>query len=642
MADYSELKVSLMTKRSQGKSRMGPVNYKQRVFVLTPHHLSYYEGTVEKRGTEKGCIDIQTIRVIEAVDEVAIGRPFTFQVVHDGLTLYIIASDQCEQEEWIGLIQEECLHCQPESLSRQYHPGVWNGKKWTCCGHSTKIAHGCRPTFIMTRMQANDGQVLSNMSNSLPALPSVPCMNGDVPDAYRGPQTMPPLPVPPTPDTTQGFEVMAIYDYRPTESGDLPLNKGQRVLIIDESRDHWWNARNEYGQEGFVPSNYVRKVGLESEEWFHPTLNRVEAEGILKSEGKEGCFVVRDSSRPGMYTLSVCHADVVRHYHIKCDEQNKYYISDRHRFNEITQLVEYHQHNGGGLVTRLRNPPSSLAPSTTGFGHELDRWEINRVDLELGRELGSGQFGRVVEGIYRGQTPVAVKMMKDGSMLEEDFIDEAKTMKNFQHDNLVQLYGVCIQGGPLYLVTELMINGCLLNYVRKNKRLAEQTDIVVYMCTQVASGMKYLEERQFIHRDLAARNCLVGERNRVKVADFGLARHVWKDDEYTATEGTKFPIKWAAPEVINYAKFSSKSDVWSFSVLMWELFTGGKTPYPTFSNAQVLQEVLDGYRLEKPKSCPIEVYKLMQIAWRELPEERPSFEYLYRCLKDMGEDYSEE
>ena len=90
---------------------------------------------------------------------------------------------------------------------------------------------------------------------------------------------------------------------------------------------------------------------------------------------------------------------------------------------------------------------------------ELDKWEIDRNNLDLGRELGSGQFGRVVQAVYRGQTEVAVKMMKEGSMLEEDFIEEAKTMKNFQHDNLVQLYGVCSQGGPLYLVTELMVNG---------------------------------------------------------------------------------------------------------------------------------------------------------------------------------------
>lgn len=129
----------------------------------------------------------------------------------------------------------------------------------------------------------------------------------------------------------------------------------------------------------------------------------------------------------------------------------------------------------------------------------------------------------------------------------------------------------------------------------------------------------------------AARNCLVGERNIVKVADFGLARFV-VDDEYTASEGTKFPIKWAAPEVITHAKFSSKSDVWSFGeldlslgtrltlltspgILLWELWTGGKTPYPTFTNSQVLDEVLMGYRLEKPKLCPPEIYDLMRKCW---------------------------
>eukprot|EP00118_Oscarella_pearsei_P004543 m.19666 g.19666 ORF g.19666 m.19666 type:complete len:299 (+) comp27875_c0_seq1:453-1349(+) len=269
-----------------------------------------------------------------------------------------------------------------------------------------------------------------------------------------------------------------------------------------------------------------------------------------------------------MYTLSVYHSDQVRHYHIK-KENGTYFISDRHRFDEITLLIEYHKHNGGGLVTRLRYPPASLAPSTKGLGHDLDRWEISRHDLELGAELGSGQFGRVVQAVYKEKTDVAVKMMREGSMLEEDFIEEGKTMRNFQHPNLVQLYGVCIKGGPLFIVTELMCNGCLLNYVRKNKRLADMSDVILYMCTQVGSGMQYLEEHQFIHRDLAARNCLVGERNTVKVADFGLARHVWKDDEYTATEGTKFPIKWAAPEVINYAKFSSKSDVWSFGTFLF-------------------------------------------------------------------------
>ncbi|XP_019863440.1 PREDICTED: tyrosine-protein kinase Btk29A-like, partial [Amphimedon queenslandica] len=113
----------------------------------------------------------------------------------------------------------------------------------------------------------------------------------------------------------------------------------------------------------------------------------------------------------------------------------------------------------------------------------------------------------------------------------------------------------------------------------------------------------------------AARNCLVGDRNIVKVAGFGSARYV-PDNEYTASEGTEFAVKWIAPEVITHARYSSKSDVWSYGILLWELWTGGKTPYPAFTNPQVLDEVLRGYRLEKPKLCPSKIYDLMKRSWQ--------------------------
>ena len=189
-----------------------------------------------------------------------------------------------------------------------------------------------------------------------------------------------------------------MYDYAALEQGDLPLVKGSKVVVFDDSRRYWWRARDERGREGYIPSNYVKKVGqtMEGEDWFFPTLSRTRAEDILKDEGKEGGFVVRNSSRENMYTLSICHESQVRHYHIKLEEA-QYYISDKHRFPSIKELIEYHKLNGGGLVTRLRKPPAQLLLQINSLSPVFDmQWEIDKNALSLGRELGSGQFGRVV------------------------------------------------------------------------------------------------------------------------------------------------------------------------------------------------------------------------------------------------------
>jgi tyrosine-protein kinase Tec len=443
----------------------------------------------------------------------------------------------------------------------------------------------------------------------------------------------------------EDFDVVALYDYAPSDTADLPLTKGQLVRIINSTRPHWWKARNSRNQEGYVPSNYVKKIGMETEDWFFPELTRTRAEQILKEEGKEGGFVIRPSGKLNSnykYALSICHENQVRHYHIKQDDGDKYYISDKHRFISVVELVTYHKSNGGGLVTRLRRPPAQLVPNQPTLSSMFDdKWEIDKRDLHLGKELGSGQFGRVVKGVWKGTVEVAIKMMKERSMNEEDFAEEAQVMIRFQHPNLVQFYGICTRQGPIYIVTELMVNGCLLTYIRQRKDLTTKPDLLLDMSIQVCSAMKYLESSKFIHRDLAARNCLVGKRNVVKVGDFGLARHV-ADDEYTASEGTKFPIKWAAPEVISHARFSSKSDVWSYGILMWELFSGGKTPYPSFTNPQVFEEVLKGYRLPQPAHCPGPVYGVMKEIWQQTPDDRPTFNSLLMKLTQVGDhDYFE-
>ncbi|NXA41429.1 LCK kinase, partial [Eudromia elegans] len=133
---------------------------------------------------------------------------------------------------------------------------------------------------------------------------------------------------------------------------------------------------------------------------------------------------------------------------------------------------------------------------------------------------------------------------------------------------------------------------------------------------------------------LRAANILVNEALGCKIADFGLARLI-EDNEYTAREGAKFPIKWTAPEAINYGTFTIKSDVWSFGILLTEIVTYGRIPYPGMTNPEVIQNLERGYRMPPPEQCPPELYELMEQCWRERPEQRPTFEYLRSVLDDF-------
>uniref|UniRef100_A0AAQ5Z1S7 Tyrosine-protein kinase n=1 Tax=Amphiprion ocellaris TaxID=80972 RepID=A0AAQ5Z1S7_AMPOC len=351
-------------------------------------------------------------------------------------------------------------------------------------------------------------------------------------------------------------------------------------------------------------------------------MNRSQAEQLLKSENKDGGFLVRDSSKAGKYTVSLLTKGGV-HYNICTTPQGQFYLAEKHNFNTIAELINYHQHNSAGMVCRLKHIASNRArpPSTPGLGYGV--WEIDPRYLTFIKDLGTGQFGVVKYGKWQGKHDVAIKMIKEGSMSEDDFIEEAKIMMKLRHENLVQLYGVCTKQRPIYIVTEFLSNGCLLTYLREGLKQHPTAVQLLEMCKDVSEGMTYLESKQYIHRDLAARNCLVDGNGTVKVTDFGLSRYVL-DDEYTSSAGSKFPVRWSPPEVLLYCKFSSKSDIWAYGVLMWEVYTLGRLPYERLNNTEIVDQVSRGLRLYRPQLANEKVYSIMSSCWQDVSEFCPT------------------
>ena len=369
--------------------------------------------------------------------------------------------------------------------------------------------------------------------------------------------------------------------------------------------------------------------------WFFGDIQRAEAEKWLLSPGNiDGAFLVRlGMTQKNTLSLSIRDGDSVKHYRIRRMDEGGFFIANRITFHSLQDLVEHYKLDADGLAAKLTCPCIRLSvPTTTSLSYK-DEWEIDRATLKFTKKLGAGQFGEVWAGTWNNTTSVAIKTLKAGTMEVNDFIQEAQVMKSLHHPNLLQLYAVCTTEEPIYIVTELMKHGALLDYLRHSEGQHLKMPQMVDMSAQVAAGMAYLEEHAFIHRDLAARNILVGEGNLCKVADFGLSR-VLKEDIYSPREGTKFPIKWTAPEAALYNRFTIKSDVWSFGVLIFEIITRGAMPYAGMNNRQVLEAVEKGYRMPAPDGCPDPLYQIMLTCWKREAEERPTFEHLKFLLED--------
>ncbi|XP_071035198.1 tyrosine-protein kinase CSK [Parasteatoda tepidariorum] len=554
-----------------------------------------------------------------------------------------------------------------------------------------------------------------------------------------------------------GTEVIARYSFKGSSEEDLVFQKGDIMTIVTPTKDpNWYKARHGDCREGLIPANYIQKrseVKLNAMPWFHGKITREEAE-ILLQPREDGLFLVRESTNfPGDYTLCVCYKSKVEHYRVIYKE-NKLTIDEEEYFENLSRLVEHYQNDADGLCTRLeQSVPKKGGPELSVDSQEFEKagWTIKLEDLKLGEVIGKGEFGDVVLGCLRGQK-VAVKVLKDNSKAAQSFLVEASVMTSLSHRNLVQLLGVVFDWPSIYIVTEFMSKGSLVDYLRSRGRqhvtkqdqihfatcfLLEKDDdtdkevsewgkkhddysIFCQVCSSTVNisnkgfltisqhvGTKMHQEQMdvkknplqfrlfnnistneemraassrtntlrtiYLHNekesatvaehiwystflfikssslaevtdemklplakllmlwsDCPSVNKKVNRLMNEEVCDFGLAR-----ERCFNLEGGKFPIKWTAPEALRHSNFSNKSDMWSFGILLWEIYSFGRVPYPRIPLADVVKHVEKGYRMEAPEGCPSDIYDIMKQAWDLEPENRPNFIDVLKRLEHL-------
>ncbi|XP_046670353.1 tyrosine-protein kinase transmembrane receptor Ror-like isoform X1 [Homalodisca vitripennis] len=278
--------------------------------------------------------------------------------------------------------------------------------------------------------------------------------------------------------------------------------------------------------------------------------------------------------------------------------------------------------------------------------------EFHLSNIRFLQELGEGAFGKVYKGeicgLDSGPLLVAIKTLKENATAKtaQDFRREVDLMSELRHPNIVCLLGVSLSGEPMCMLFEFMTRGDLHEFLMSHSNRCDVSNCsdeppldqqdFMFIAIQIAAGMEYLCSHHYVHRDLAARNCLVGENLVVKISDFGLSRDVYSSDYYRVQSKSLLPVRWMPPESILYGKFTTESDVWSYGVVLWEIYSYGLQPYYGYSNQEVIDMIRCRQLLPCPEDCPSRMYSLMMECWHEAPVRRPHFPEIHARLRQWA------
>ncbi|XP_040203965.1 tyrosine-protein kinase SRK3-like [Rana temporaria] len=435
---------------------------------------------------------------------------------------------------------------------------------------------------------------------------------------------------------------VSTYSYKPRSTEDLEVRKGEALEVLEE-QGTWILARtlkdNGEVKTGYIPRTFLANAGsLEAEDWYFDLGTKMDAKRYLMQEQNgTGSFLVWKKKDEDYYYLSVREGSEVRNYRIQ-EFNDSYYLGQRVSFPTIKDLVQYYHEKQDGLCTKLDKPCVKLdLPPVDSISYTMvDQLEIDPTSIEKVQKLGRGQFGMVWLGLWNGTTEVAIKELQvTAESLQKSLQEEAKTMWRLNHERLLKLYAVCLKSQPVFIVTEYMKNGTLKRYLRDHQKLRDlEFHQLVDFAVQISQGMDYMEQIGCVHRDLRSENILLSAMMSCKIGDFGLARFM-ESSSIAVSAGAQIPIKWTAPEVFQHQKYSNKSDVWSFGVLLGEIMTYGKLPFPDKSNGDYRKDILDGKHLEPPSESHPEVSHIMEMCWRYQSSSRPSFAEVEGFLMDL-------